>query len=81
MEEPYIRVWLKEDSAGTYFVETTILEDGKPSSTPYPTKYKKLTRKWDNLQRHYPYVILKRKVTQDAKKIGYGVEINKEEFN
>lgn len=78
MAKPYIRVWLKEDIKGTYFVGTTILEDGKSSSTPYPLKYKKLIKNWDNLQIHYPFEILKRKVTSDARNIGYGVEINKE---
>ena len=76
MGKEYIRIWLKEDIDGTYFVSSTILEDGKSSSTPYPLKYKKLTKKWDNLERHYPLNILKRKVTQDARAIGYAIEIN-----
>ena len=78
MKEPYIRVWLKEDIQGTYYVGATILEDGRSSSAPYPLRYKKLIKKWDNLQRHYPFEILKRKVTTDAKNIGYGIEVNKE---
>lgn len=79
-EEPYIRVYLQEDSAGTYFVEATILEDGKPSSAPYPIGYKKLVNNWDNLFPHLSYKKLKSKVTREARIKGYGVEITKQTF-
>ena len=78
MAKEYIRVWLKKDIGGTYYVGSTILEDGKSASTPYPPKYKKLTKNWDNMKPHLPFKALKRKVTQQAKTIGYGVEINEE---
>jgi len=78
MRKPYIKVFLKKDMGGTYFVSATILEDGKPSTAPYPAKYKKLVNKWDNLFPHLPFQKLKKKVTQDAKSIGYGIEVKKD---
>lgn len=81
MEKQYIRVFLKEDIKGTYFIGSTILEDGKSADHPYPKEYKKLVNSWDNLFPHLPFTTLKNKVTREASKKGYGVEITKEEFD
>ena len=80
MKTPYIRVFLKEDIGGTYFVGATILEDEKSSDHPYPKGYRAMTTDWDNLFPHLSFERLNNKVTQEARKKGYGVEIIRERF-
>ena len=80
MAKPYIRIFLTEDMGGTYFVSATILEDGKNADQPYPKGYKELVDGWDKLFPHLPFEKLKRKITSEARRKGYGVEITKEKF-
>lgn len=66
-----VRVWLRKDIKGTYYVSGTYLIDGKPDTVAYPRAYVKLQYELDSIFPHLPLKKMKAKVSRIVRKYDY----------